>query len=124
MGRWREAGLIGVTIVGVAIMALLWRCGASYYPVDRFAGLSAAPTDQGRAVLISGHVMGSFYCVGRLDSALNGRELNVRMRPKYICPQQRSGDFEVRIKVPQFSVLRVTYGEERSPILPANNRGR
>jgi hypothetical protein len=124
MGRWRKGGLIGAIIVGIAVLVILWRCSTGYYPVDRFAGLAAEPTDQGRAVLISGHVMGSFYCVGRIDSDLTGPELNIRMRPRYICPRQRSGDFEVRVKVPQSSVTRVTYGDERAPVPPPDGPGR
>lgn len=112
IGWLRKTALTGAAILGVAIVAILWRCSVGYYPIDRFAGLAAETSDQGRAVLISGHVMGSYYCVGRIDSALNGHELNIRMRPKYVCPQQRSGDFRVSIKV-QSSVRRITYGDER-----------
>ena len=120
MGKWwRNGALTGAALVAVAIFAILWKCTVGYYPIDRFAGLAAESTNQGRSVVITGHVMGSFYCVGRIDSALNGRELNIRMRPRYICPQQRSGDFDVRINVSPSSVTRVTYGDERAPVPPS-----
>jgi hypothetical protein len=85
---------------------------AEYYPVDAFAGLTAGSLRGGRAILVSGHVMGSFYCVGRLDYRERQRELNIRMRYRHICPGQRNGSFSIEVPVAG-GVDHVTYGDER-----------
>jgi hypothetical protein len=85
---------------------------ASYYPFDVFAGLTASSSRGGRAIVVSGHVMGSFYCVGPLDHRERQGELNVRMRYRLMCSGQRSGSFSIEIPLAG-KVDRVTYGDER-----------
>lgn len=106
---------LAIILSAALILAGYGWWSASYYPLDAFAGLTAGPLRGGRAVLISGHVMGSFYCVGRLDHRERQGELNIRMRYRRICPGQRSGSFSIEVPIAG-KVDHVTYGDERIPL--------
>src|SRR4051812_45890841 len=88
-GKW----LIGL-LVAAAGLALgcftLW--SVSYYPRDMFADLRAEPLRGRKTVLVKGYVVSSgFFCVGTIHHREHGEELNIRMRYRLICPNQRSG---------------------------------
>lgn len=111
-----KIALTGSTFAVVMLFTILVRYSQDHYPQERFAGLTAEVINHGKAVYLSGHVMGSIYCVGRVSMRLHGSEANVRMHPRLFCPRQSSGDFELVISVPQGGVERVTYGRDRTVI--------
>lgn len=108
--------LIGISLCVIVLISTFWWYNLNYYPIDRFAGLKAEHGRDGRTIRITGHVMGSVYCIGRINARLSNGELNIRMRYRLICPSQRSGSFETEILVPHSPVRAVTYGDERSEI--------
>jgi hypothetical protein len=110
---WLSGSLATILAITVSLVGL-W--SVSYYPFELFAGFKAEVTAEGEAVIVTGHVMGSMFCVGQLDHREQNGELNLRMRYRLICPSQRSGSFSILIHTSE-KVRRVTYGDERTPIL-------
>lgn len=117
----RRISVILAAIIGSLVFTGYSLWSVNYYPPNLFAGLKAKILPGGREVLVTGHVMGSMFCVGTLAHLQKGEELNVRMRYRFICPSQRSGDFAIRIKAAA-PLRRVTYGNERTEILLLTNQ--
>lgn len=104
---------VAITFLGLGCF-FLW--SDSYYSVDKFANFTAQSLPGRNTILVRGHLMGSGYCVGKIDYQEGGGELNLRMRYRIVCPNQRNGDFSVEIPA-STTTHRVTYGKERVELL-------
>lgn len=111
--RWFAISLVVISALAFGGF-ILW--SSSYYPLDKFAGVTAEFLPRRNTVLIRGHMMGSIFCVGKIRHREQGDELNIRMRYSVACPKQNSGDFSIEIPTSP-NVRRVTYGNERSELL-------
>lgn len=83
---------------------------SGYYPFDIFSNVHAEK--EGSYVKFSGHVMGSYYCKGRLIINKNQHTINVRMKKRFICPRQVSGNFLYYVPVTSETEF-VSYGDEQ-----------
>lgn len=101
--------------IGLVVIGCFFIWSNNYYSVDRFAAFTAQTIPRQNNILVRGHLMGSSFCVGKIDYQERDGEINLRMRYRIVCPNQRSGDFAVEIPA-STTIRRVTYGEERSEL--------
>ena len=94
--------------------------GLEIYSSDSFVRLSARPMrpnniDGGIDMEVSGHHMGSLYCIGPIDQNFIGTEINILMTKPLICGLPEDGNFTYVINVPSNMNL-VSFGVDRKVI--------
>lgn len=115
-------GLILIMALTIVVLRET-RFGFSPYPAALFTQMKAEPRGSHQyELLLTGHIMGSFDCLGRLRARRSGQTLNLTMISPLMCGDQGGGDFSIIIPL-DAPVNKVTFGREQV-IIYESSKGR
>lgn len=103
-----------ILIVSLLIFLKESQFGFSTYPRSSFARLTVQrDRNDASKFHFSGHIMGSWNCLGPVKVDRSGDDLNLQMTDPFLCGSQGGGDFD-HVFDTEGSVKRITYGRERT----------
>jgi hypothetical protein len=114
MPNWVKIALTLIALATVIIVLLKETgFGFSTYSGERFASLHASRDRNNTSKFyFSGHIMGSWNCLGPVTVQRSGNELNVSMSEPLLCGSQGGGNFNYALEG-EGPFTSITYGEDR-----------